>query len=426
MRALVVGSGPAGMTAAVLLARQGHDVVVVDRDPGPVATGPWERVGVMQFHLPHGFRPRCRAVLAQRMPDVFEELLSAGVVDAGEMLHARRSTFERALWEATSRERGITRITGHVDRIEVIDGAATGAVVDGARVGADLVVDASGRAARLSDPFRPVGVTRDCGMAYAARQYALRPGAEPGPTTGGPGLVFEQQGFFCLLFLQDAGTFTVLFVRATEDRELAALRHTEAFESATRLLPEVAAWVDPGRSVAIDRVRAGAGLTNSYRPQPTAVRRLLAVGDAVCTTNPMGARGVSLGMESAVALADLVDGAPEEEWAGRLEAWCAANLECWYHDHVAADASIGNRLRGREVDVDAVIGWDVVAAAAGQRPELMAALGPYLAMSAPPASIDPLREEVRAMLRSGWRPSPPSGPTRVDLVAAIGTAGTAA
>ena len=36
MRTAVIGSGPAGMTAAMLLARQGHEVTLVDRDPGPV------------------------------------------------------------------------------------------------------------------------------------------------------------------------------------------------------------------------------------------------------------------------------------------------------------------------------------------------------------------------------------------------------
>jgi hypothetical protein len=36
-----------------------------------------------------------------------------------------------------------------------------------------------------------------------------------------------------------------------------------------------------------------------------------------------------------------------------------------------------------------------------------------------PHTIDPLRDEVRAMLRDGWRPPTPPGPTRDDIVAAI-------
>ena len=51
-----------------------------------------------------------------------------------------------------------------------------GIVVDSAFVAADLVVDATGRAGRLSTPFRPLGQRVDCGMAYAARRVptALR------------------------------------------------------------------------------------------------------------------------------------------------------------------------------------------------------------------------------------------------------------
>jgi len=34
MRTAIIGSGPVGVTAALLLARQGHAVTLVDRDPG--------------------------------------------------------------------------------------------------------------------------------------------------------------------------------------------------------------------------------------------------------------------------------------------------------------------------------------------------------------------------------------------------------
>jgi 2-polyprenyl-6-methoxyphenol hydroxylase-like FAD-dependent oxidoreductase len=418
MHTIIVGSGPVGMTAALLLARNGLEVTLVDRDPGPGADQAWHRVGVMQFDLPHGFRARCRAVLTRRLPDVFESLLAGGVVDDGDGMRSRRSTFERTLWARTSAEPGITRLTGHADAVVVESGTATGLVVDRQFIGADLVVDASGRAGRLSAPYRPDGHTSDCGVAYAARLYATHDGAGPRLPAGAPVLVREQDGFFCLLFVHDAGTFTILFVRASDDRELACLRHPQVFEAATRLLPDVGAWVDPGRSTPIDSVRAGAGLTNAYRAQSPRARRLLAVGDAVATTNPMGARGLSLGMESAAALADVVTTAPEEHWAELLEDWCTHTLECWYDDHVATDHVLVDRLHGAEPDPDGFITWNLVAAAATDRPDFMAVLGPFLAMEAPPASIDPLREEVRGMLRAGWRPAAPQGPSRSDLLAA--------
>jgi len=52
MRAVVVGGGPTGTFCAMALARRGDEVIVVDRDPGPPASGRWARRGVMQFLLP--------------------------------------------------------------------------------------------------------------------------------------------------------------------------------------------------------------------------------------------------------------------------------------------------------------------------------------------------------------------------------------
>ena len=108
-------------------------------------------------------------------------------------------------------------------------------------------------------------------MAYAARQYRLRPGATPGPVNGGPGFMAQHRGFLVMVFQHDGGTFTVLFVRPSDDKALALLRHADAFEAACQVVPGLAEWTDPDRSEPIDSVRAGAGLTNEYAAQPTGV-----------------------------------------------------------------------------------------------------------------------------------------------------------
>jgi hypothetical protein len=59
-----------------------------------------------------------------------------------------------------------------------------------------------------------------------------------------------------------------------------------------------------------------------------------------------------------------------------------------------------------------------VVAASTQRPDFMPILRPFLGMLALPHTIDPLRDQVRAMLRKGWRPPTPP-PTRDDRVTAI-------
>ena len=317
-RIVIIGSGPSGMTAALLLARQGHEVTLVDRDPGPIAGRPWERVGVMQFQLPHSFRSPGRRFLAHRLPDVHDALVDAGgILDAdpgmppeAAGMHIRRSVLERTIWELTSREPGVQRMVGHVDEVLVERGRACSVVVDGVPVPADLVVDASGRAGGLSDAHRPAREGGSCGMAYAARQFQLLPGAQPGPTNGGPGVMTQHGGFMQLVFVHDSGTFTVLIVRAARDRELAELRHEAAYDAALAVLPEASTWTDPARAHPIDHVRAGAGLNNHYQGQPTHVRGLLAIGDAVCTTNPAGARGLSFGMQMAGALSDVIESRP--------------------------------------------------------------------------------------------------------------------
>jgi 2-polyprenyl-6-methoxyphenol hydroxylase-like FAD-dependent oxidoreductase len=428
MEIAVVGSGPVGMAAALLLARQGHRLTLIDRDPGPVSGRRWDRVGVMQFHLPHGFRPQCRRLLRERLPDVLDAVIAAGatvaavpgIPDSGAMMLVRRAVFERALWEVVSREPGITRLTGHVDAVEIEAGRAVGVVVDSGLVQADLVVDASGRAGRIAQAVRPLGQRVDCRMAYAARQYRLRPGAEPGPRNGGPAFMAQHPGFVAMVFEHDAGTFTVLFVRPADDKALALLRHTSAFEAACQAVGGVAEWTDPGRSEPIDVVRAGAGLTNEYRGQPTGVIGLVAIGDAVCVTNPQGARGITLGLQSAAALADLVADVALTDLAGHLAAWDAANLEPWYRDHLEWDASLLATWSGLAPDADGPLGIEVLLAAAQHRhPEWMATLGPYLAMELEPDAVRSIREAARALLRAGWRPPQPPGITRDTLAALI-------
>ena len=62
---VVTGGGVAGLAAAMLLAEDGHEVTLLERDaaepPAPTeAWEAWERRGVNQFRLLHFFMPRFR------------------------------------------------------------------------------------------------------------------------------------------------------------------------------------------------------------------------------------------------------------------------------------------------------------------------------------------------------------------------------
>src|SRR5215204_6313198 len=78
MKVAVVGAGPAGLLTGASLARRGHEVVAVDRDPGPPGQGRWPRRGVMQFHHAHAFRPQVGMVLEREWPEAYAAWLAAG------------------------------------------------------------------------------------------------------------------------------------------------------------------------------------------------------------------------------------------------------------------------------------------------------------------------------------------------------------
>ncbi len=87
MRIIVAGGSAAGQFTALVLARAGHEVVLLDRDPverasGIEAAASAFRPAVPQFVQSHIVLPRYRLLLRQALPDVYDALLAAGAREA--------------------------------------------------------------------------------------------------------------------------------------------------------------------------------------------------------------------------------------------------------------------------------------------------------------------------------------------------------
>ena len=210
--ALVIGAGICGLGTALLLARDGHEVTVVDRDTSPLPDSPrdawdmWERKSVAQFRQPHNFMPRLRLLLEADLPDIAEALMRAGAAKF-DMFHpvppffpnpvphpiddklwtytARRPAGEWVFADAAERaarvrvRRGI-QVVGFVSGPSFGDGTPHIAGVrtdEGEELQADIVIDAMGRGSRSPTWLVAIGARApyqeeaDCGFAYYTRYF---------------------------------------------------------------------------------------------------------------------------------------------------------------------------------------------------------------------------------------------------------------
>ena len=434
MRVAIVGAGPTGLFTSLALARRGHAVVVVDRDTGPAPDGQWRRAGVMQFHHPHAFRGQVVEALRAEAPEVLDALLAAGAEpavppDAPDRilgLRCRRITFERVLRAAVVAEPGVTLHHGHAEEVLTERGRAAGLRVDGKRIEADLVLDASGRSGRLGRGLRAPEVGADCGIAYVSRQYVLHPGAEPGTMQSPIASAAVYPGYLAIVFPHDNGVFSAMIGRSTQDRALVGLRENTAYDRAAAAIPLLAEWTDPARAQPFTDVLPGGRLFNTYRGQLDAagavpVPGLVFVGDAVCTTNPAAGRGITTSLLQARRLIELVDehGADHETTTLAFDAWCTEAIRPWFEDHVANDTDL-SRWSGGDVDLDRPLPSDLITAAALVDPSLMRVIGPYFGMQALPSSLRAIEPRAREIYAGGWRPPVPDGPDRAELVELVG------
>lgn len=390
MSILIAGGGICGLGAALLLARDGHEVTILERDPSPPpdsladAWDLWNRSGVAQFRQPHNFMPGLRLLLDAELPDVQDALSRAGasrfdllnpmppsfrdraprpIDDQLWTLTARRPVGEWVFADAVRREPRITIRRGVAVR-ELIAGtpvmAATPHVVgvrttDGAELRAPLVVDASGRHSRAVDWLTAIGARRpveeqaDSGFVYYTRYFR---GVEPQRTAP----VLSSLGTISLLTLPgDNGTWSVTIFTATGDQPLKQLRHDDTWTRVVRACPLHAHWLE---GEPISGVHAMAGIVDRARRfvvdgAPIATG-FVAIADAWACTNPSAGRGLTVGFLHARELRNTLRDVSNDPRAvvEAFDARTESRLRPWYDAQIAVDrarfAEMNALREGRE------------------------------------------------------------------------------
>jgi flavin-dependent dehydrogenase len=469
---VVIGGGLGGLSAALFLARRGHPVTLLERDPAPPPASidgvpGWVRRGTPQAGQSHAFVARCRQLLGAEAPDVLDALRQAG---AGEIalsaappqtlesppepdselvvVTARRSVFEWVLRRIVHAEPGVTVRAGAAAVSLAIDAGAVpsarGVILDdGSILATDSVIDAGGRRSMVAGRLQEAGAALPedrvipCGIAYCSLFFRRRRGGPTPPLNRGyvAGGSFDR--YSCLVFPADNDTFSVTFGTLSEDREMRVLHDAEGFLAAAAAVPIVSKWVAPDHAEPISDVAIMRGLENRFRPmvvdgRPVALG-VLAVGDAACITNPAHTRGSTLAIASGLAAARAIDEHGDAE--GRVLAVNAAlraDCEPRFWDSVEQDATRLERWRPGSAPVPRP-GPDRVTNAeanlAAQRdPVVWRAFTRAQQLLELPADVleDPdIVARTRAVMAGNWRPPALSAPSHDELVAMAAEAGLA-
>ena len=464
---LVLGAGLTGLTTAMLLARDGHDVTVLERDaadppgdaPAAAWTG-WDRGGVAQFHQLHLMLPRWREVMEIELPGVLDALRAAGGLDHNALHHrpvaqtggwqpgderfglvtARRPVLEAAVATAAARCPGLRIRRGvAVTGLLTSDGGAVPQVVGVRTVAGDvrasLVVDAGGRRSAVSRWIvdaggrAPVDQRADCGFVYYGRHYR---GAMP---AGVDSMLSHNESVSLLTLPADNGTWGVGITTSSRDRALRELRHVPCWEAAIRCYPATAGWID---AEPITGISVMAGIEDRRRElvidSAPVVTGLVALGDAWASTNPSLGRGASIGALHACVLRDVVakEGTDDPDTLVlRFAAETAATVAPYLDSTLSFD-----RHRLAEIEADAAgvpyepedPAWAMTRAlGAGARtdPVVARALAAIASVQALPAEVlgDPaVLGHAAAFL---GRPHYAPGASRAELLAAVrGAAGS--
>ncbi|MFD0363462.1 NAD(P)/FAD-dependent oxidoreductase [Nocardia sp. GCM10030253] len=476
MHVVVLGGGPTGLTAAMLLAGEGHRVTLLDKDSGGPGTDAeqawdqWRRPGVNQFRHPHIMLPGGYQLLSTELPDAITELRALGarthnMLDGAfdlaaiggrkpgderfDTLAARRPVIEQGLGNAAARA-GVTVIRGTAVAGFLTDGAAASGIphitgvrtAQGEEIHADLVVDALGRNSPASKMLTDIGAAtpvldkHETGFLAYSRYFRSADGSYPEQAAW----PLEHHDSLGLTTVPgDAGTWALALFVSAKDRAMRALSEPEVWQRVAALYPGMAQWASHGEP--LTGVLAMSGMEARHRrfivDGKPVVTGLLSIGDAWATTNPTFGFGLTMGMSHGLLLRDVlreVGIGDREKLALRFDEITNATLGPTQQASAAWDL---HRLAQIDLEIDAIPyqdgityrtddeDWNLRQALEAAKlwdPDVLRAFGDVgSGLSSPeetlarPGVLDRIKE-----LGSGAAGYPEPGPFRAELLTVIG------
>jgi flavin-dependent dehydrogenase len=309
---VIVGGGPAGSTAAIVLARRGFSVCVLEKDRHP------------RFHIGESILPRAMPLIRElgleealrglpHVPKYGAEFgfgddrrtqrfsFTNGLLPGCAVFNIERSRFDAMLLDRARAAGAEVREQSTVKAIRTLREGAVEAETSDTVIRGRLLIDASGQATIVG---RALGVRRnfeDPALQKVA-YFQHFDGVEhlPGDERGHPGIFMSEEGWFWLIALDERKTSVGFVTRPDFVRALGV--------APNRLL----AWAVARCPIVRERMRHASGSAEndvlsdfSYRCSPFAGPGYFMVGDAACFLDPIFSTGVTLAMMSAVEAAGL-------------------------------------------------------------------------------------------------------------------------